>query len=89
MKKSACAGLILMTVLLTGCGSHLSHHLTAGRQMPITATRGAISIPLNGTSEVQLNLRGFRLGLSPQTESDDSIARQPEPTPWLRYRLHF
>jgi hypothetical protein len=89
MKKSVCVGLVLMTGLLAGCGTHFSYHVTAGRQMPITPTRGSISIPLNSNSEVLLNLRGCRLGLAPQAESRDSIATQPDPTPWLNYRIHF
>jgi hypothetical protein len=89
MKRNACLVLILMTGLLTGCSTLLSHRLAAGRQMPITPTFGGISIPLNSNSEVMLNLRGCRLGLAPQAESRDSIASQPEPTPWLSYRLQF
>jgi outer membrane lipopolysaccharide assembly protein LptE/RlpB len=89
MKRCACVGLILLSGLLTGCGAHLSNHLTARRQMPVTPTRGGISIALTHTSEVQLNLRGFRLGLAPHVESQDSVARESDPLPWLSYRLHF
>jgi hypothetical protein len=69
MKTNACIGLILMAGLLTltGCGAHLTHHLAAGRQMPITTPHGGISIPLTNVSEVQLNLRGFRMGRNPDT----------------------
>ena len=89
MKKRACVGLILMAGLLSGCGAHLSNHLTAGRQMPLTLSGGSISIPLTGTSEVQLNLRGFRMGLTDHGEPQATIDAQTDLTPWLRYRLHF
>jgi hypothetical protein len=89
MKKRACVGLILMAGLLSGCGAHISNHLTAGRQMPLTSTWGSISIPVTGTSEVQLDLRGFRMGLTDHEEPQAAIDAQTDLTPWLRYRLRF
>jgi outer membrane lipopolysaccharide assembly protein LptE/RlpB len=90
MKKSCWLGLILLTGFLTGCGSHLSAGLTASRQLPVkSASRDGIAIHLNRQSELQLNLRGFRMGLRPQTEPLFDAATQSAPPPWLSYHLHF
>lgn len=89
MKKLCYLGLILLTGLLTGCGAHGSAHLAAGRQLPLVTHQGGFRVHLNDTSELQFNLRGFRMGISPQGGSQRPSDERPDPTPWLRYRLHF
>ncbi|MDJ0782464.1 MAG: hypothetical protein QNJ22_10860 [Desulfosarcinaceae bacterium] len=89
MKRWHYVGVILLAGLMTGCGSHLTCRLTAGRQMPMTATNGGISIPLNHSSEVQLNLRGCQMGLSNQPKNRDGFDESFNPLPWLNYRVHF
>ena len=87
MTKRCCAGWILWVGLLTGCAAPT--HLTAGRQQPLVAPQGRISVHLNATSELQFNLRGLGMGISPQTGRQSPGGEQPDPMPWLRYRLHF
>jgi hypothetical protein len=90
MTKISRLGLIVLVGLLTGCGSHLSAGLLAGRQTPSGVSgRNGISIQLNSTSEVQLNPRGFRMGLAPRGEAPLSVDPQPGPTPWLSYHFYF
>jgi hypothetical protein len=89
MEKRCWMGLILLTGLLTGCGAHGSTHLAAGRQFPLGTHQGGISVHLNETSELQFNLKGFRMGISPHGGSQRPSDERPDPTPWLRYRLQF
>lgn len=90
MKKRYCLGLILLTCLLTGCGSHFTASLATGRQMPLgSSDHDGILLYLNDTSEVRLSLRGFRMGLAPHTKTPIVSDTQASPKPWLSYHLHF
>lgn len=89
MKRLICVGWILLAGLLTGCGAHGSAHLATGRQLPMVTPQGGIRVHLNTTSELQFNLRGFRMGLSPLAGRQQPGTDQPDPPPWLSYRLHF
>lgn len=87
MLKRYCVGWILLAGLLTGCGA--SAQLAVGRQLPMVTPQGGIRVPLNDTSELQFNLRGFHMGVGPLAGRQALSATGTEPTPWLRYRLHF
>lgn len=87
MLKRYCVGSIVLAGLLTGCGA--SAQLVAGRQLPMVAPQGGINVPLNDTSELHFNLQGFRMGVGSLAGRQTLSAQSTEPTPWLRYRLHF